>query len=78
MTVSSIPTDLIFKRKNARRVVSSEPTIEPAKQPGLSNRQQRVSKFKVDKNIIISSNTNLDLGRLGFLNIKDKIISLIR
>jgi hypothetical protein len=35
--VSSILTDLIFKRSNGRSAVSSEPTIDPAKQPTSSS-----------------------------------------
>ncbi len=33
--LSSSLTDLIFKRSNGRRAVSSEPTIGPAKQPSF-------------------------------------------
>ena len=64
--VSSILTDLIFRRNHRRRAVSSEPSL---------NRRRswdRATRFKTQNrhNNSINSNINLDL---GFSDFKDKI-----
>jgi hypothetical protein len=64
--VSGILTDLIFKRNNGRRAVSSEPTIETRE---AAEFELRVSRFKIDTNVIINSNISRDL---GVLEMKDK------
>jgi hypothetical protein len=45
--VSSIPRDLIFTRNNGRRAVSPEKRSRE-----VAKLEQRVSKFKIDANII--------------------------
>ncbi len=65
MIVYSVLTHLIFKEVTEEGQYCRT-AIEPAK---AAEFEQRVSKFLLDTNIIINSNTNLDL---GFLQIKDK------